>query len=130
MNKLTPTIEEIEALRRTVPPGPVVIVNLLKFKPGGGRAAYARYMEAARAAAFPGVEILHAGVAVGDVAAGEDWDYVILARYPDFDAFAGAVTHPAYQIDAAAHRPDALEKTLMLVTRPESLEAFFRASAG
>jgi hypothetical protein len=124
MIKLTPTIEEIEALRTHVPPGPVVIVNLLKFRPDGGREAYARYLRAAQAASFPGVEILHAGAALRDVAAGEPWDYVIIARYPDFAAFAGVVTHPAYQLDADAHRPAALEKTIMLVTQPGSLAAF------
>ena len=123
MVKLTPTIEEIDALRKTIPRGPVVIVNLLKFKPGTGREAYRRYMAAARPASFPGVEILYAGAAWRDVGTGEDWDFVILARYPDFENFAATVTHPTYQVDAAAHRPAALEKTIMMVTQPANLDS-------
>lgn len=126
MIKLTPTVEEIDALRKTMPPGPVVIVNLLKFKPEGGREAYVRYMKAASKASYPGVEILYTGVARKDVGGGEDWDYVILARYPNFEEFAKAVTHPAYQIDADSHRPAALEKTIMMVTQPASFEDYFR----
>ena len=72
MVKLTPTVEEIEALRKTIPPGPVVIVNLLKFKPQGGREAYVRYLKEAGRASYPGVEIVYAGTAVRDVGGGED----------------------------------------------------------
>ena len=126
MTKLTPTIEEIEALRKTTPPGPVVIVNLLKFKPEGGREAYVRYLKEAARASYPGVEIVYAGTAVKDVGGGEDWDYVIIARYPDFTYFAEAVTAKAYQVDADSHRPAALEKTIMMVTQPASLQAYFK----
>lgn len=126
MAKLTPTVEEIEALRKTIPPGPVVIVNLLKFKPEGGREAYVRYLQEASRASYPGVEIVYAGNAVRDVGGGEDWDYVIIARYPDFDKFAAAVTAKEYQVDADAHRPAALEKTIMMVTQPNSIQDYFR----
>lgn len=126
MPKLTPTVEEIEALRHTIAPGPVVIVNLLKFKPEGGRAAYARYMQEASRCAYPGVEIIHAGAAARDMGGGEDWDYVIIARYPDYHSFAAAVSDPIYQTDADAHRPAALEKTVMLVTQPTALREYFK----
>ena len=62
MVKLTPTLDEIEALRRTAPAGPIVITNLLRFKPNGGRAAYAAYLQAAHAAnvnhSIPGPEVI------------------------------------------------------------------------
>lgn len=122
-SKLTPTPAEIDALRNTVPPGPVTIVNLLKFKPGSAaRAAYRRYMEGARPASNPDMDIVFAGPAMADVGGGEDWDYVIISRYRQFDDFARTVTHPAYQTDAAAHRPDALEKTVMIVSREGDLD--------
>ena len=121
--KLTPTPEEIESLSQRIGSGPVTIVNLLKFRDGeAGRAAYRRYMTASRPASSPRVEILYAGRAIADVGGGEDWDYIIIARYPDFADFAGTVTHPAYQVDAAAHRPEALEKTVMIVSREGPLE--------
>lgn len=125
MNKLSPTVEEIEALRRDAAPGPVVIINLLKFKADGGREAYVRYMRTASAVSDDsGVELIYTGAAGPDVAGGEDWDYVIIARYRCFDAFADAVTHPAYRA-STVFRPDALEKTLMMVSRPVPIESWF-----
>ena len=67
MNKLSPTVEEIEALRKSAPPGPVVMVNLLKFKPDGGREAYFKYIQAATPAAPKGMRIVYSGKAGADV---------------------------------------------------------------
>ncbi|MBW2396687.1 MAG: hypothetical protein JRG95_20750 [Deltaproteobacteria bacterium] len=39
---LTPSTEQVEALRDKVGPGPVVMLNLLKFREQGGRKAFAR----------------------------------------------------------------------------------------
>ena len=72
-------------------------------------------MDASPPAAETKVEVIYSGEAVSDVGGGGDWDYVIIARYPAFENFTQAVTHPAYQGDATAHRPDALENTVMLV---------------
>jgi len=117
MSKLGPTRDEIEALRASAPEGPIAVINLLKFKPGPeGKAAYRRYLEGARGATHPDVKVVHAGPAFHDFGAGEDWDYVIIAHYPRFEDFAWAVTQDAWQEDGARHRPDALEKTLMIVS--------------
>lgn len=129
MQKLTPTVAEIEALRATIAPGPVVIVNLLKFKAAGGRAAYARYLAEASKCAYPDMELVYAGAAFADFGAGEDWDFVIIARYPEYANFAATVSHPIYQIDAHAHRPAALEKTLMLITQPAGMMEYLSAPA-
>lgn len=128
MTKLGPTREEIEASRAAAPDGPVAIVNLLRFKPGVGRAGYARYLAGAAGAAHPDCTVLHAGPAFHDCGTGEDWDYVILARYPRFADFADTVAHEAWQVDGARHRPDALERTLMIVSPAGDLRADFGAS--
>ena len=124
MKKLTPTVEEMEALRATMPPGPVVVVNLLKFKADGGREAYSRYWQALPAFP-PGTRILYSGEAGPDLAAGEDWDFVLLVEYSDFDALAGAATRPEYQSGAASLRPDALEKTLAMISYPAAVSEIF-----
>ncbi len=132
MNKLSPTVEEIEAMRSSVPPGPVVMINLLKFKPGSGKAAYGEYIKAtsgAAAAAGTQIELLYAGRAGKDIAAGELWDLVILARYPSFDMFADFVTHPVYQNDAIPFRTLGLEKALFMVSQPIDLVAEFGLNA-
>lgn len=128
MAKLSPTVAEIEAMRNEVPPGPVVMVNLVKFKPGGGKEAYGQYIKATTGAAAQSgaaIELLYAGRAGKDVAAGEQWDIVILARYPSFAAFADFVTHPIYQNEAIPFRTIGLEKALFMVSQPIDLVAEF-----
>lgn len=126
MSKLGPTREEIEALRASAPEGPIAVINLLKLRPGAeGKAAYRRYLEGAQAAAHPDCRLLHAGPAFHDFGAGEAWDYVIIAYYPRFEDFAWTVTQGAWQHDGARHRPDALEKTLMIVSPAGDIRADF-----
>jgi len=126
MVKLGPTLEEIAEWSRKSPEGPVTIINLLKLKPEpGGRAAYLRYLEGAHAASHPDIQLLHCGPAFHDFGSGEDWDYVIIARYPKFADFAWAVSHDDWQASAAANRGDALEKTLMIVSPAGDLRTDF-----
>lgn len=128
MTKLGPTREEIERLRATAPHGPVTVINLLKFRSDpDGRAAYARYLAGAAEATHPDCVLVHAGPAFHDFGAGEAWDYVIIARYPRFDDFAWTVTQDAWQVDGARHRPDALEKTLMIVSSAGDIRRDFPA---
>ncbi len=119
--KLSPTDEEIAQLAKGAPAGQIVIINLLKFKAGpDARAAYGRYMEGARGASHPQIEILHAGPVLADVGMGSDWDYTIIARYPDFAAFASVVTSPIWRA-ADRHREQGLERTVMIVSPVEPL---------
>lgn len=117
VSKLGPTHDEIDRLRATAPDGPIAVINLLKFMPGpGGKAAYLRYAQAAGGARHPDCEVIHTGPAFHDFGTGEDWDYIIIARYPRFEDFAWSVTQDAWQEDGARHRPEALERTLMIVS--------------
>lgn len=118
---LTPTVSQVEALREQVGRGPVVMLNLLKFRQPGGREAMARY----GAVSGPLVmrsrgEVVYAGEAGPLVAGreGEDWDTVILVRFPDIEAFIALVADPVYQTEARPLREEALERTLWMVSRP------------
>ncbi len=118
---LTPTVGQVEALREQVGPGPVVMLNLLKFRKPDGREAMARY----GAVSGPLVlrsrgEVVYAGEAGPLVAGreGEDWDTVILVRFPDIEAFIALVADPVYQTEARPLREEALERTLWMVSRP------------
>jgi hypothetical protein len=118
VNRITPEIAEVERLRATAPSGPILVINLIKLHPGeAARAAYAAYRREA-AHGGPGlVEIVHAGPVFADMCDGrETWDYSVITRYPDFDAFAATVSTADYQATAKAFRPDAIERTIMLVT--------------
>jgi len=125
MDKLSPTRQEIEALRARAPEGPVLVINLLKFKPGpDALAAYRRYLDLSASARHPDCTVIHIGPAFHDFGSGQDWDYVIIASYPRFADFAWTVTHAAWE-RAARERPAALERTVMLVTSAGNPEVDF-----
>lgn len=116
---LTPTTGEVEALREQVGPGPVVMVNLLKFRQPEGLAAFGRYGQiTAPLIQRQQGEVLYAGRAGPVIAGREDWDLVILVRFPDIEAFIGLAADPVYQSDARAERELALERTIWMVSQP------------
>lgn len=89
---------------------PVVMLNLLAFKPDGGEA---RYMEYGAAVAplleKAGGRIVFAGAASPALIGEDDWDVVALVEYPSRQAFLEMVGSPEYQ--AIAHlRTEALAK--------------------
>jgi uncharacterized protein (DUF1330 family) len=80
---------------------PIVMVNQIRFKPDGGRDKYYDYLHMARPilARF-GAEILFGGdgqpvLTTGDA---QDWDAVVLVRYPQRSAFKAMVDDPDYQV--------------------------------
>jgi len=118
MRKITPSIDAVNAARSLVPAGPVVMVNFLKFKSHGGKELYAEYMQVASQYMPKTGELIYFGKAAADLCAGEDWDYVGLARYPDYKTFADFFTGPGYQNNACAMREAALERAVLMITSP------------
>src|SRR3712207_712492 len=82
------------------PGGPVVMLNLLRYAEGG-RELYARYAEALSSTFLPryGGEVLYAGDGSTPLVAesGQEWDAVLLVRYPSREAFSRMVADPQYQ---------------------------------
>ena len=80
--------EAVRALSQSTEQGPVVMLNLLKFRADGGREGYERYAETAtRLVAERGGRILYVGEAAELLEGGEDWDVVALAEYPSRATF-------------------------------------------
>ena len=78
---------------------PVVMLNLLRFRPDGGRERYFEYLSmAGPLVARHGAEILYAGNGATALAAepGQAWDVVALVRYPTRRAFADMIADPDY----------------------------------
>lgn len=99
--------------------GPVVMLNLLRFAPGG-RSSYEEYSR--RAAPFLkkyGAELLYAGDGSTPLVAEDDrgWDAVLLVRYPDRKAFSDMVADPEYQ-KITRLRSEALSEAVLQPTRP------------
>jgi uncharacterized protein (DUF1330 family) len=102
------------------PGGPVVMLNLLRFA-DGGREAYARYADALRTTFLPryGAEVLYAGHGSTTLVAeaGQDWDAVLLVRYPSRQAFSRMVADREYQ-EVTAWRAGALTEAVLQATVP------------
>lgn len=112
---------ELDALLVDDPGGPVVMLNLLRFRPDGGRESYQRYAEALGQSvnARYGVSLEYLGDGGRALVAedGQAWDMVVLVRYPDRRAFAAMIRDPDYQ--AVAHlRSEALVESVLQPTTP------------
>lgn len=124
---IEPTTEQLEALLSGDDGGPVVMLNLLRFREEAsepaegmsGREAYQRYgAEALPHLSDAKAEIVWMGNATGTVIgpADEAWDQVILVRYPSVKAFLEMVSKPAYQ-QIARFRTAALTDSRLVAMR-------------
>ena len=81
------------------PNGPVVMLNLIRFAPGG-QAKYMQYIERFSSSGVNeryGVTIVYAGGGHPSLAAdGGDWDMVALVSYPSRQNFVDMVDDPDY----------------------------------
>lgn len=126
MPEIVPNLDQFQQLAASPEAGPVVMLNLLKFKPraegeeGSGAAAYARYGEqVVKMLERQGGKILWMGrgdqVLIGDPA--EDWDTVVLVWYPSRKAFIEMVTRPEYE-QIHQHREHGLARTVVVACTP------------
>ena len=101
------TTDQLAALSDDDHDGPVVMMNLLKYRAksgdgaGSGRDAYVRYSRGfVPLLKRCGGTVLWAGdvtgVALGDDDA-DDWDYAVLVRYPDRQAFVDTMRSAEYR---------------------------------
>ena len=90
--------------------GPVTMLNLLRFRPEGGRERYLEYGEAvAPLLEKAGGRVTYAGTAAPALIGEESWDMVLLVEYPTRQAFLEMVGSPEY--GAIGHlRSEALER--------------------
>jgi uncharacterized protein (DUF1330 family) len=133
VNETAPRPEVIAGFFGDADHGPMVMVNLLKFKdkatyPDGrdpeltGREAYDRYGEAVRACleSVGGHVVYHgpvSGMLLGQVE--DQWDVVALAWYPSPQAMLQMVALPEYQA-IEIHRYAGLAGQLNIRTKPQA----------
>ncbi|MBW3619988.1 MAG: DUF1330 domain-containing protein [Actinobacteria bacterium] len=128
---IQPTREQLEALRATAGGGPVVMLNLLRFRneadysaspelapaePISGSGAYRRYEEhVSHLLSSFGGELVFAGHAQASVIGPEDeqWDVVLLVRYPDVETFLRFTNDEDY-LAGVGHRTAALEDSRLV----------------
>jgi uncharacterized protein (DUF1330 family) len=119
---LYPTREQLQALLADPTPGPVVMLNLLRFKPGG-EAAYRRYAEAMRKIVEGrGGRFLWSGRATAQVIGSEGgaFEMVGLVEYPSRKAFVEIATSPEVAA-IGVHRSEGLEGQWLIATTAERM---------
>lgn len=120
---ITWTDADLDRFLAEDPGGPVVMLNLLRFHPEGGREGYMAYVASlGSVGAKHGLELVYAGdggrALVGGAGdAGQWWDMVALVRYPSRGAFAAMVRDPEYRANEHL-RTEALAATVLLPTAP------------
>jgi hypothetical protein len=119
---LTPDLAYCEKIRSEVGEGPIITLNLVRFRRDGGREKFDDYarisgplLEKARAdLLFLG----NAGPLVAGRAGDEEWDLVAVVRFANIDRFLAMITDPTYQIEGRRLREESLERVIWLVTFP------------
>jgi uncharacterized protein (DUF1330 family) len=126
MGGLEPTPGQFAALAARPADAPVLMVNLLKFKPDGGQEHYLQYgQEVVPHLERVGATLRYAGgapaVVIGD---GERpwWDVILIVEYPTPQAFIDMVTTPEY-LNVHEHRAAALERGDLIATSTWSVVA-------
>jgi uncharacterized protein (DUF1330 family) len=126
-----PTPQQIQMMAENGPAGPMVMVNLLKYRKKAnyesnhaeakenlsGREAYQRYgVVAMQHVMKRGGSLVWGGpqkfVMIGEASA-NDWDDVVCVRYPSREAFLNMTQDPEY-LAAHYHREAGLERTVLL----------------
>jgi uncharacterized protein (DUF1330 family) len=119
-----PTADQVQALASSDDPAPVVMLNLLRFKPEAdgldegvsGAEAYARYSAAAEPfLRAVGGRLLRAIQPADSVIGPPDpeWDLVLLVEYPSRAKFLEMATNPDY-LKIHAHREAALADSRLI----------------
>ena len=125
MNKISPDPDKFAKLIKEHP-GPIVMLNLLKFKAkaegeeGTGAEAYGRYgSSVVKMIEAVGGKVLWSGrpesVLIGD--SSDEWDAVALVQYPSPKALFEMGLTPEYQ-QIHKHREAGLERTVLIACAP------------
>ena len=117
MSGIRPNKEQFIELMNAPDEGPVVMLNLLKFKSGGGSKEYGKYgRSAVDMVEARGGKVLWMGrvdqTLIGDVDE-QDWDAIALVQYPSRKAFVEMTSTKEYEA-AHEHRESGLERTVLL----------------
>ena len=121
MSNIIPTPEAMAQLAQAPESGKVVMLNLLKFKPGGAPAYAAYGREVSKILDKIGARILFSGpVAQSVIGVDGDWDAIAIVEYPSRKVFLEMGTRPEYQ--AIHHfRDEGLERTELYAINPSAI---------
>jgi uncharacterized protein (DUF1330 family) len=123
MRSLETNSDDLAAFMREPETGPVVMINLLRFRETTesgekGAEVYARYAQnAAPFVAGVGGRLVWQGAPTHLIVGGDHdrWDKVLMVEYPSRAAFAQMASDPAFQ-EVGKDRLSALAETVLIAT--------------
>jgi uncharacterized protein (DUF1330 family) len=120
MSYLLPTPEQFKQLMAQGYKGPIVMVNLLKFKPDGGAESYRKYYEATKKLMEgKGINrVVYRGKGLMPVIGEEEWDEIALYEYDSIEAFIHMNRNKEYQA-VVPYRTEALLDSRLYCTIPK-----------
>jgi uncharacterized protein (DUF1330 family) len=118
---IRPNKDQFIELMNAPDDGPVVMLNLLKFKARDGQAEYNKYGDSViKMVESLGGKLLWLGkvdqTLIGAIDA-NDWDAIALVQYPNRKAFVEMATSKEYD-GIHEHREGGLERTVVLACTP------------
>ncbi len=125
---MSPIVENEDQIREfdeSSNENPVVMLNLLKFKPDGGIDSYAQYSK--HVVPFLqkyGAEMIFLGKAKELLHGTEPWDAVMLVRYPSRKALTQMGDDLGFQ-EVHTHREAGLERAVLLAVDEMSVKDLF-----
>ena len=114
-----PDAETLERIRNSGD-GPIVVLNLLKYREPDGRDAFARYGQITGPLIADAGGRVTFGAKAGPVLTGLDTDYddVLIVRFPSASHFLAMIESQTYTLQAAPIRAEALEATVWMAMHP------------
>lgn len=118
MSALHPTPEMLSAWAASDNPNRVVMLNLLRFKRGGGSKSYGEYArEFEKILNAHGGRFLFLGRCAEMLVGNEEWDAIALVEYPSRQVFVEVVTKPEVK-KIGEFREAGLERTVLYAIDP------------
>ena len=123
MSFIMPTEDQFKQIMSQDYKGPIVMVNLLKFKPDGGAESYRKYYEATKELMSEKAitRIVYRGDGLMPVIGEEEWDEIALYEYPSIEAFVEMNRNKEYQA-VVPYRTEALIDSRLYCTIPKNEE--------
>ncbi len=120
MGKILPTRQQFKQLMEMDYEGPIFMINLLKFKPDGGAESYARYVKSgSKVFQEIGIEVVFREKISMPVIGDEEWDEILIAKYPSIDAFIEMNRNKEYQKSVQFRTEALIDSRLYLVKAEE-----------
>jgi hypothetical protein len=120
MSEANPNMELVEQFRSQAGDGPIVMLNLIKYKSPD---AWQRFRQEFPKITGPilaevGATVELAGPVGAEFVTGDEWDSMAAVRYPNFDAFVAVLEHPDWSGAPRELREETIDRSRLVLVNP------------